>query len=94
MGTWGAKLYENDTALDVKDRFDDLRKGKTVQQITDELIKEYTCELNDIDDASAFWFALADTQWNLGRLLPEVKAQALERLGQGGDLASHDLCWY
>ena len=87
MGTWGAKLYENDTALDVKDRFDDLRKGKTVQQITDELIKEYTCELNDIDDASAFWFALADTQWNLGRLLPEVKAQALERLGQGGDLA-------
>ena len=41
MGTWGAKLYENDLALDVKDRFDDLRKGKTVQQITNELIDEY-----------------------------------------------------
>ena len=28
MGTWGAKLYENDTALDIKDRFADLQKGK------------------------------------------------------------------
>lgn len=28
MGAWGARLYENDTALDIKDRFADLRKGK------------------------------------------------------------------
>lgn len=40
MGAWGARLYENDTALDIKDRFADLRKGKTVQQITNELIEE------------------------------------------------------
>ena len=77
MGAWGARLYENDTALDIKDRFADLRKGKTVQQITNELIEEYTCELDDVFCAPVFWFALADTQWNLGRLLPEVKEQAL-----------------
>ena len=77
MGIWGVKLYENDTALDIKDRFDELRRGKTVQQITEELIDEYALELEDDYNASAFWFALADTQWNLGRLLPEVKEQAL-----------------
>ena len=86
MGTWGVKLYENDLALDVKDRFDDLRKGKTVQQITNELIEEYSFELADCDCAPVLWFALADTQWNLGRLLPEVKERALEWLDRGGDL--------
>ena len=87
MGTWGAKLYESDTALDIKDRFEDLQKGKTVQQITNELINEYAGELDDAYCAPVFWFALADTQWNLGRLLPEVKEQALTWLDKGGDLA-------
>lgn len=86
MGTWGAKLYENDTALDIKDRFEDLRNGKTVGQITNELLSEYACEFDDIHCAPVFWFALADTQWNLGRLLPEVKEQALAWLDKGGDL--------
>jgi hypothetical protein len=87
MGVWGAKLYENDDALDVKDRFDELRKGKTVEEITKELIDEYSCVMDDIYCAPAFWFALADIQWNLGRLLPEVKEQALAWLDKGGDLA-------
>lgn len=87
MGVWGAGLYQNDISLDVKDRFDDLRKGKTVQQITKELISEYSSELEDIECAPAFWFAMADTQWKLGRLLPEVKSQALVWLDQGGDLS-------
>ena len=87
MGAWGAKLYENDTALDIKDRFADLGKGKTVQQITNELIDEYTGKLDDVYCAPVFWFALADTQWNLGRLLPEVREQALAWLDKGGDLA-------
>lgn len=87
MGTWGAKLYQDDVALDVKDSFDDLRKGKTVQEITNELIEEYACVMDDIYCAPTFWFALADTQWNLGRLLPEVKEQALAWLEKGGDLS-------
>jgi len=87
MGSWGVNLYENDDAMDVKDRFDDLRKGKTVAEITKELVDEYDCVMDDIDCAPAFWFALADTQWNLGRLLPEVKAQALMWLDKGGDLS-------
>lgn len=87
MGAWGAKLYQNDTALDIKDQFEDLKKGKTVRQITDELTQEYSSALDDIDCGPAFWFALADIQWNLGRLLPDVKEQALAWLDKGGDLA-------
>lgn len=87
MGAWGAKLYQNDTALDIKDQFDDLKRGKTVRQITDELTQEYSSALDDIDCGPAFWFALADIQWNLGRLLPDVKEQALAWLDKGGDLA-------
>ena len=87
MGAWGARLYEDDTALDVKDRFDELRVGKTVEDITRELIDEYSCMMDDVNCAPVFWFALADTQWNLGRLLPEVKEQALAWIDKGGDLA-------
>lgn len=87
MGAWGVRLYEDDIALDIKNRLDELQKGKTVREITNELIDEYSSELDDIDCAPAFWFALADTQWELGRLLPEVKEQALAWLDKGGDLA-------
>lgn len=86
MGTWGANLYEDDLALDIRDRFDELKKGKTVREITNELIDEHVNELDDLYCAPTFWFALADTQWNLGRLLPEVKEQALAWIEKGGDL--------
>lgn len=36
--------------------------------------------------APAFWFALADTQWNLGRLEEFVKANALKYIESGIDL--------
>jgi hypothetical protein len=87
MGAWGAKLYENDTALDVKDRFDDLRKGKSTKEIIEQLIEEYSSVMDDENEISIFWFALADTLWDLGRLTPEVKSHALAWLDKGGDLA-------
>lgn len=42
--------------------------------------------IEDEDDSTIFWFALADTQWSFGRLLPEVKEKALEFFGSGGDV--------
>ena len=86
MGTWGAKLYQDDVAEDVRSQFKDLlHKGKTSEEITKQMIGEYG--VDDPDDGPIFWFALADTQWNLGRLLPEVKKQAIAWLDKGGDLA-------
>ena len=78
MGTWGFKLYQNDTALDIKDEFEKLfNAGKAIQQITDELIEDYKNIMGDPDEEPLFWLALADTQWNFGVLLPVVKEKAL-----------------
>ena len=78
MGAWGAGLYENDTALDVKDEFEKLfNDGKGVQEITDGLTAEFESIMDCADEAPLFWLALADTQWKFGVLLPTVKENAL-----------------
>ena len=87
MGAWGPKLYQDDVAEDVRDYYkDQLHRGKTGQEITKELIEERQDFLFDPDDAPVFWFALADTQWNLGRLEAQVKEQALYHIRDGYDL--------
>ena len=78
MGTWGTKLYENDTSLDVKGEFEKLfRSGKTAEEITEQLTESYQSILEDPEEGPLFWFALADTQWKFGVLLPSVKERAL-----------------
>lgn len=45
------------------------------------------CDIRgDLEEEPLFWYALADTQWNYGRLLPEVKEKALYFLEQGEEL--------
>lgn len=86
MGTWGPKLYQDDIAQDVRDEFKDLlKRGKTTEEITKQLIDQYAFEISDTDDAPIFWFALADTQWELGKLLPQVKEQAIDWINKGTD---------
>lgn len=78
MGMWGFELYQNDTSLDVKDTFEDLfRSGKSVQDITDKLTEDYKSIMGNAEEEPLFWWALADTQWNLGVLMPWVKDKAL-----------------
>ena len=75
---WGFELYQNDTSLDVKDEFEELyNTGNTVQDITNKLTEDYKSIIGDIDEEPLFWLALADTQWNLGVLMPCVKEKAL-----------------
>lgn len=88
MGAWGTGLYQNDTSLDVKDEFvDKLHRGKSPEEITAEMIEDYACIMDDAEEAPLFWFALADTQWKRGMLLPEVKEKALFWIDKGGDIA-------
>lgn len=92
MASWGPKLYQDDLAQDVRDQYkDQLKRGKSNEEVTNELINSYGYALDDTDDAPIFWFALADTQWNLGRLLPLVKEKALEYLASGTDLKRWEL---
>lgn len=79
MGIWGIGLYQNDTSFDVQDEFKELfRKGKNVREITDKILTAYAEVLDDPEEAPLIWFALADTQWNYGSLLPDVREKALD----------------
>ena len=87
MGTWGYGLYQNDIAQDVKSYYtEQLHFKDDSKAITNELISEHQFEIQDEDLAPVFWFALADTQWNLGRLEEIVKVNALKYIESGNDL--------
>lgn len=87
MGAWGTSLYANDSASDIRgDYVDKLRRGMSNEEVTEELIKRNWEVMGDEEEEPLFWYALADTQWNYGRLLPEVKEKALYFLGQDAEL--------
>ena len=87
MSIWGPGLYQNDVSDDVKRFFNDqLHRGKSADQITRELMESFREEITDSDDRPNFWLALADVQWDMGRLLPEVRAQALACLSDGSSI--------
>lgn len=78
MGAWGTSLYANDTTCDIRgDYVDKLKSGKSNEEATKELIEQNKEIEGDFEEEPLFWFALADIQWNYGRLLPEVKEKAL-----------------
>ncbi len=84
MGTWGPRLYQDDVAEDVRAYYkDQLHRGKSGPEITRELLKQNEYLLADPEEASVFWFALADTQWTLGRLEKLVKERALYYIHEG-----------
>lgn len=87
MGTWGPGLYQDDVACDIKSEYvNRLKIGQTNIEATQDMIDYNECYIDDEEDAPIFWFALADTQWKYGRLLPEVRDEALKRIKSGVDL--------
>lgn len=87
MGTWGVKLYQDDVTSEVKENYiDKLKRGAKDLELTQEMLREFTDFLNDDEEASLFWFALSDIQWNYGRLEETVKEKALYYLDKGYDL--------
>jgi hypothetical protein len=91
MGTWGLALYSDDTACDIRDAYRDLLgDGHEGAAATDALLAEYREALEDPDEASVFWLALADTQWRVGRLEPRVLDRALTVIDAGLDLRRWD----
>ena len=78
MGAWGPGLYSDDVTEDVRGIYvDKLHRGKNGEQASKEMIAEFEWAWSDEDDAPVFWFAMADMQWNYGRLQEEVKKKAL-----------------
>lgn len=81
MGVFGIKIYDDDTALDVKEEYlEKLKNGIDNEKALKEIIEENKEYIEDIDDGPVFWIALADTMWNEGRLTEEVKKEALNAI--------------
>lgn len=86
MGAWGASLYANDVTCDVRDTYmkylQEQVANEEAYQNTLEQFHEYIVS----EDEPLFWYALADTQWKLGRLMPEVKSKSLEWIAKDGGI--------
>lgn len=86
MGAWNTSLYGNDTARDVKgDYVHKLRSGKSDREAMEAMLVEYERTKDDEDEGPLFWLALADTQWEYGRLTEPVREKAIQLLAQGVD---------
>ena len=85
MGTWGTGIYDDDVSSDVKYEYVDmLRQGVSNEEATQKLINRWDTE--DIEEGPIFWFALANIQWDYGRLLEYVKEEALKHIRNKLDL--------
>lgn len=83
MGTWGAGIFDDDDAADVKEDYRNLvAEGNSGQQATDILLQKWKSDL----DNTVFWLALAATQWRCGRLEDRVKSRALQIIESEADL--------
>ncbi len=79
LGAWGTLLYDNDTTNDIRGYYvDQLRRGRTNEEVTQQIINDNMEILEDVEEGPLFWYALADIQWDYGRLIPFVKEKALE----------------
>ncbi len=91
MGYWGTGLYQNDVSCDVKEEYlRALKDGSDNLTAVDIVISKYADYIEDADDSICFWLALADTQWNYGRLIPNVLNKALEII----DKEEYLVIWY
>lgn len=86
MGSWNSNLYGNDLTCDVRDTYlDYLYDGLSDEEAYEKILKTYAEIIGDFEEP-LFWYALADTQWRVGRLNSEVKKNALEWISKEGGL--------
>jgi hypothetical protein len=91
MGAWGVAVFSDDLAADLRGEFRDLiGEGLSSSQAVDKLLGEYASSVEDDDEKSVFWIALASTQWRLGRLEERTKKEALRLIATGEDLKRWD----
>lgn len=83
MGAWGNKLFDDDTACDVRDEYIRLlAEGHSGPAATDLLLERWNETIKDSDEGPVFWLGLAVTQHKHGRLEPRIKDRALAVLDQ------------
>jgi len=84
MGTWGVRIFEDDTACDVREEYRKLLTERgDAAAATDALIERWQSTVADTDEGPVFWLALAVTQHKLGRLEDRVAKEAMRVLDHG-----------
>lgn len=87
MGAWGPGLFDDDLACAIRDEFRDrIAAGAAADAVTLALLTGWRETLADPEDGPVALLALAETQWDCGRLDPRVKRRALALLAAGGDV--------
>jgi hypothetical protein len=87
MGTWATGIYSDDEAQNARDAYlAILSSGLDGPAATDRFLKEWKAAMKDSDDGPVIWFALADTQWNLGRIEDRVRDAAVRIIDNGSSL--------
>ncbi len=88
MGAWGTGISSNDTYADIYEQFFDLyNDGLAVPEITKKLVAENQETINLPEDATNFWFALANGQWECKALDKEIFTLVEQIIKTGQDLA-------
>jgi hypothetical protein len=91
MGTWGTAIFSDDLAADIRDEWRTLIANDVPPaDATQRIVADYSSSINDPNERSVFWLALAVTQWQTGRLTDEVRDTALEIIDSGTDLTRWD----
>ena len=74
MGVWGSTLYANDTTLDVRDGYMDYLKDQlSNKEAYEKILEDFEELMGDEDAEPLFWFALAETQWKVGRMTTKIQ---------------------
>jgi hypothetical protein len=85
MGAWGYGIFDNDDALDIRDRFRRyIREGLAMEEVTLRCIEDFPDPMNDVSVV----LALAALQMEQNRLQPEIKRRALTMIEERKDIAS------
>jgi hypothetical protein len=88
MGVFGAGIFADDDALDVREEYRHiLGDMQSDERATEIAARAYNASFDNPGETTAFWLALAWTQWKMGRLDPRVKAIGLRIIDEGLDIA-------
>jgi hypothetical protein len=88
MGVFGAGIFADDDARDLREDYPHiLADAQSDARATEIAARIFGANFDNPAETTAFWLALAWTQWKMGRLDPRAKAIALRVIDEGLDIS-------
>lgn len=88
MGTWGTGLFSDDEACDIRDEYrEQIEDGVEDGEALRSTLAKFRSSFDDPESGPICILALAVTQSKIGRLDPDICAQALAAIDNGAELA-------